>query len=149
MKSISHVLVPVNGKPGDEDALQVAFAFAKKGKVEVTAVHVVEVKRSLPLEMDLPAETNQGEQLLEHVEELAQNYGCHIKAELLQARSAGVAIVDESFHIKADLIVMALPYRSHFGEFHLGETSNYILNHATCRVWLVRDAYDPSTETPA
>jgi nucleotide-binding universal stress UspA family protein len=148
MKSISHVLVPVCGKAGDEDALQVAFAFAKKGKVTVTAVHVVEVKRSLPLEAELPAETNVGEQVLEHVEEFAQHNGCQIKAELLQARSAGVAIVDEAFHLKADLIIMALPYRSRFGEFHLGETSNYILNHATCRVWLVRDAYD-TTESAA
>jgi nucleotide-binding universal stress UspA family protein len=149
MKSISHVLVPVNGKPGDEDALQVAFAFAKKGKAMVTAVHVVEVRRALPLEAELPSETNAGEQLLEHVEEMAQHYGCQIKAELLQARSAGVAIVDEAFHLKADLIIMALPYRSRFGEFHLGETSNYILNHATCRVWLVRDSYDTATEPAA
>ncbi len=149
MKSISHVMVPVNGKPGDEEALQVAFAFARKGKIKITAVHVVEVRRSLPLEMELPAETSQGEQLLERIEELAQHNGCHIEAELLQARSAGVAIVDEVFHLKADLIIMALPYRSRFGEFHLGETSNYILNHATCRVWLVRDSYDTATESAA
>lgn len=149
MKSISHILVPITGKPGDEDALQVAFAFARKSKLKVTAVHVVEVRRSLPLDTDLPSETSQGEQLLERIEELAQHNSCPIEAELLQARSAGAAIVDTADHLKADLIIMALPYRSRFGEFHLGETSNYILNHATCRVWLVRDPYDTSMEPAA
>jgi len=142
MKNISHILVPINGKPSDEDALQVAFAFARKTKIKVTAVHVVEVKRALPLDMDLATETTQGEQLLERIEEFAQHNACHIEAELLQARSAGVAVVDAAYHLKADLIIMALPFRSRFGEFNLGETSNYILNHATCRVWLVRDSYD-------
>ncbi len=147
MKDISHILVPIGGKLGDDDALKVAFAFAKKGKTKVTAVHVVEVRRSLPLDADLAAETAHGEQLLEHVEELAQRAGCSLNAELLQARSAGVAVVDAALNLKADLIVMALPYRSRFGEFHLGETSNYVLNHAACRVWLVRDEYDPAMES--
>jgi nucleotide-binding universal stress UspA family protein len=56
--------------------------------------------------------------------------------------------VDESINVNADLIIMALPYRSQFGEFRLGDTSNYVLNHAACRVWLVRDQYDPAKEQP-
>ncbi len=51
--------------------------------------------------------------------------------------------------MRQGLKLVAANYRSRFGEFHLGETSNYILNHATCRVWLVRDSYDTAMESAA
>jgi hypothetical protein len=42
---------------------------------------------------------------------------------------------------------MGLPNRTRFGTFYLGKNSNYILNHATCRVWLVREPSENQTES--
>jgi nucleotide-binding universal stress UspA family protein len=105
------------------------------------------VKRSLPLEADLPVETAEGQKLLDWAEEQARHFDSKVEIEMLQARSAGIALVDEANALQADLIIMGLPYRTEFGSYHLGDTSNYVLNHATCRVWLVRDKYTPSTES--
>ncbi len=142
MERISRILVPINGGLDDEEALRLACNVAKRNKAKITIAHVVEVQRSLPLDADLPIPTAQGDKLLGWAEELARTLDCQVDAELLQARLAGAALVDEALNIKADLIIMGLPYRTRFGAFYLSETSNYVLNHASCHVWLVRESHD-------
>lgn len=149
MDKISHIVVPINGSPEDEVALTVASAIVRKSKIKITVLHVVEVKRALPLDAELPSESAHGQRLLDWAEELSHQLDTHVETELLQARSAGVAIVDEANSVSADLIIMGLPYRTQFGAYTLGETSNYVLNHATCRVWLIRDKYTPPSESGA
>jgi nucleotide-binding universal stress UspA family protein len=146
MQRLSHILVPINGIPEDEVALGLACMFGKRSKAKVTLVYVVEVKRSLPVDSELPVESEAGQRLLDQGEETARHLDCQVELDLLQARTAGGAIVDEANALHADLIIMGLPYSTHFGAYQLGETSNYVLSHATCRVWLVRDRYNPTTE---
>ena len=120
-------------------ALLLAAYLAKRHKVKVTVVHVVEVPRALPVDAELPAENAHGEQLLDAADEQARALELTVDIELLQARRAGPAVVDEARALAVDLIVLGLPYHSDFGTFQLGETSNYVLSHAHCRVWLTRD----------
>ena len=147
MERVSHIIVPISGNPEDEVAVGLACMFGKKYKAKVTVVHVVEVKRSLPLDSELPAESEHGQRLLDQAEEMSRHLDCAVDVDLLQARAAGPAIVDEALAVHADLIVMGLPFHAHFGSYHLGETSNYVLSNATCRVWLIRDRYNTLLET--
>jgi nucleotide-binding universal stress UspA family protein len=147
MEKISHILVPINGGQCDDEALQLAGLIAKKNKSRVTVMHVVEVPRALPLDAELPDKTMHGERVLEHAEQQAHHFGFEVHAELLQARVAGVAVVDEATRRNVDLLIMGLPYRTRFGTFYLSKNSNYILNHATCRVWLVREPFEHNTES--
>jgi nucleotide-binding universal stress UspA family protein len=147
MEKISHILVPINGDRCDDEALQLASLIAKKNKSHVTVMHVVEVPRALPLDAELTTETTRGERLLERAEEQAHHFGLEIHAELLQARVAGVALVDEAARLQVDLIILGLPNRTRFGTFYLSKNSNYILNHATCRVWLAREPAGHKTES--
>ena len=149
MEKISHILIPVNGNAGDEVALMLAAGVAKRNKAKVTLVHVVEVPRSLPVDADLPGENARGEKVLDAADEHARTVDLNVDIELLQARQAGPAIVDEATALKAELIVMGLPYRNDFGAFQLGDTSNYILSHAQCRVWLVREKHPGTTGASA
>jgi nucleotide-binding universal stress UspA family protein len=147
MEKISHIVVPINGGSDDAVALDLACVFGRRNKAKVTAIHVVEVKRALPVDAELPAESDHGQSLLDHAEEEARQMDCALSVDLLQARSAGPAIVDEARALHADLIIMGLPYNSEFGAYRLGSTSNYVLSHARCRVWLVRDQFAPSVES--
>jgi nucleotide-binding universal stress UspA family protein len=149
MEKISHILIPVNGNPEDEVALLLASGIAKRNKAKVTVVHVVEVRRSLPVDAELPSETAHGEKVLDSVDEYARSLDVDVNVELLQARQAGPAIVDEASALNVGLIVMGLPYRNEFGSFQLGDTSNYILSHAHCRVWVVREKVADVVETGA
>jgi nucleotide-binding universal stress UspA family protein len=133
------ILVPVNGNPTDDDMISLACGLAKRQRGEVIAMYVIEVKRTLPLDADLPPEASKGEQALERAEETAEELGVDLKTELLQARDVGTAIVDEAVARQADLIILGMPYRKKFGEFDLGKTAPYVLKHAPCSVWIARE----------
>ena len=146
MEKLSHIVVPINGNPEDDNALYLACMSGKRNKAMVTVLYVVEVKRSLPVDAEMPQEFEFGQRLLDQAEDMARQLDFSVSPDMLQARSAGPAIVDEARALKADLILMGLPYHSQFGMYRLSEASNYVLSHATCRVWLVRDRFDPPEE---
>ena len=138
----SRILVPVNGNPTDDEAIGLACEEARRGggKASVFAIYVIQVSRTLPLDVDLPPEAAKGDQVLERAERVADQLGVDLETEILQARDVGTAIVDEALERKADLIVMGISYKRKFGEFDLGQTAPYVLKNAPCRVWLVRAA---------
>jgi nucleotide-binding universal stress UspA family protein len=143
----SRILVPVNGNGTDDEAVALACEIGRPAKAEVYAIYVIEVKRTLPLDVDLPPEAAKGDAVLARVEKVSQTYAIHLEGEILQARDVGTAIVDEAVERRVDLIVMGLGYKRKFGEFDLGQTAQYVLRNAPCRVWLARAA--PATTAPA
>jgi nucleotide-binding universal stress UspA family protein len=136
----SRILVPVNGNPTDEEAVALACEIAKRGKSAVYAIYVIEVKRTLPLDVDLPPEAAKGDTVLGRAEHVADDFGIELETEILQARDVGTAIVDEALEREVDLIVMGIGYKRKFGEFDLGHTAPYVMKNAPCRVWLARAA---------
>jgi nucleotide-binding universal stress UspA family protein len=140
MKEISakRVLVPINGNLTDDEMVSLACSIAKRAKGEVHVVYIIEVKRTLPLDADLPPEAERGEMVLEQAERVAESFDLQIQADLLQARDVGPTIVDEARERGADLILLGVTYKKRFGEFELGRTAPYVLKHAGCRVWVCR-----------
>jgi nucleotide-binding universal stress UspA family protein len=137
---ISRILVPVNGNDTDDEVVSLACEIARQNKAEVIAIYVIEVKRTLPLDIDLPPEAAKGDSVLAQAERLAEKWSVDLQTELLQARDVGTAIVDEATERRVDLIVMGVTYKRKFGEFDLGRTTNYVLKNAPCRVWMARAA---------
>jgi nucleotide-binding universal stress UspA family protein len=140
---LKRILVPVKGAEIDEEAMRLAYtyALAKIGKgrnVAVDVVYVVEVPHALPLNAELSAEMEKGERALDNAEVTAREMGLNVDASILQARSAGSAIVDVARENGAELIVMATSYQKKLGELDLGRTLPYVLKHASCRVWICR-----------
>ncbi len=133
------ILVPVNGGQTDVEAVRLACRLARRGKAKVIAVTVLEIRRSLALSAVQDAETDRAEALLAHSEKVARELETDIDTELLQARDAGPAIVEEIAQWKADLVVLGMPFRMRFGEFHMGRTAPYVLRHAACRALLFRE----------
>lgn len=139
------ILVPVKGAPVDDEAMRLAYtyAMAKKGKgrnISVDVVYVVEIPHSLPLDAQLEDRIEKGEKALDHAEEVARDMGLEVDASIIQARSAGAAIVDMSRETDAQMVVMAVDYHKKLGELDLGRTLPYVLKHAPCRVWICRSA---------
>jgi nucleotide-binding universal stress UspA family protein len=108
----------------------------KRSKVHV--VHVIEVKRSVALNTDLETEARMGEQILRRAEEAAAQAGATIEAELLQAREAGQALVEEARARRADAVAIGLSVSPVQGDFRMGRTAAYVLRHAEADVWLIR-----------
>ncbi len=130
------ILVPVTGTEADEEAITLACRLAKQDKSEVYAVYIITMARELPLDAEIEPEIRKAEDMLNHIESIAEEQGYRIETDLLQARDAGPAIIDEAIEQEVDLILMGAVYKRHFGEFSLGEVVPYVLKNATCRVIL-------------
>jgi nucleotide-binding universal stress UspA family protein len=133
------VLVSVSGADTDVEAVRLTCRLAKRGKAKVMVVTVLEIRRGLALGTVQDAEMDRAETLLETAEKVSAELDIVVETELLQARDAGPAIVEEIAHWKADLVVVGMPFRERFGEFFMGKTAPYILRHAPCRTLLFRE----------
>lgn len=131
-------MVPVNGSHASLQAVAVACDVARKNKAKLYVVHVIEVKRTLPLDAQLEQESAAGEDVLSQAGRVAREQDCDMEGEILQAREAGPAIVDEAIERGVDLIVLGMAYRQPFGEFQLGRIVQYVLKSAPCEVWVCR-----------
>jgi len=137
---VRRILVPINGSPTDDEAVRLACRLARRQRAKVYVITILEVKRSMPLGGVPDADVERAETMLEHAEGIGAEYDADIDSELLQAREAGPAIVDEAREWKADLIVIGMPYRERFGEFYMGKTAPYVLKSASCRTIVFREA---------
>ena len=130
------ILVPVVGTQADEEAIRLCCQLARKNKSKIWAVYVITIKRSLPIEAEIEPEIRNGEDILDHMEMVAEAEDYEIETDLLQARDAGPAIVDEVVEREVDLILIGIAYKTRFGQFSLGSVVPYILKNAPCRVIL-------------
>jgi nucleotide-binding universal stress UspA family protein len=135
------IMVPINGSHTDDEAVRLACRMSRRARGKVYVITILEVKRSVALGSVPDAEVDRAEALLERAESLGAELDADVETELLQAREAGPAITDEIREWQADLVVIGLPYRERFGEFHMGKTAPYVLRNAPCRTILFREAF--------
>ena len=140
-------VLALNGGASDARIVRLLASAATKTKIELIAVHVVEIDWTLPLDADIAGRSEEVQRILDMAEEVAESAKVQLDPVLLQARDVGAAIVDEATERGADLLVVGLPYRTRFGgEFAIGKTIPYILQNAPCAVWVVRE---PMSEAPS
>jgi nucleotide-binding universal stress UspA family protein len=143
LKSL-RVIVPVTGGDSDVRLLQIVERIAQRQNARITIVYVVEVMQSMPLDAELPAEIERGERVLKEAEQLAstsvEGRKGSIQTELLQARSAGAAIVDEAIDRNTDAIMLSAVLRRKHGRTTIGDTVDYVLKNAPCEVMVIRQA---------
>ena len=130
------ILVPVIGSQADEEAIKLACELAKKSKGKIFVVYVITVKRALPLDAEIEPDIKKAEDLLDHMESIAEEQVCEIETDLLQGREAAPSIVDEAAERGVDLILIGVSYKTRFGQFTMGDVVPYVLKNAPCRVML-------------
>ena len=136
LMEFQRILVPVAGTEVDEEAMKLACRLAKRDKGKVWAVSVVAVKRDLPLDAEIDSEIQNAEDVLDFVERVAEGEDSEVETDVLQAREAGPAIIDEAVERGVDLILMGIKYKTRFGQFNLGSVVPYVLKNAPCPVIL-------------
>jgi nucleotide-binding universal stress UspA family protein len=140
-------IVALGGGSQNDRIVRLVTELVRQSHGEMVGVHVVEVEWSLPLDADIASRSEEAQQILDQAELTAETLRGHLEPVLLQAREVGAALVDEATEREADLLVLGLPYRKRFGgDFAIGRTIPYVLTHAPCAVWVVRE---PIPEEPA
>ena len=90
------------------------------------------------LDASLEPAVERAETILARAEQIADERGVVVKADLIQARQAGHAVVDEAIDRGVDAIVLGVEYHRPLGQFTLGRLPLYVLEHAPTQVWLIR-----------
>ena len=141
MARFRSILAPVVDDPASLEAVAVGASLARQEKGALTLLHVIEVERSLPVTADMDLEAQRGEELLRRARAIAERdgNGATIQDELLQARVAGPAIVEEAEARGVDVILLGVGWTPLLGQFEVGPTAGYVLKHASCNVWIVRE----------
>ena len=130
------ILVPAGGTEADLETMKLACRLAKKDKGKIWAVCVIAIKRALPLDAEIEPEIQGAEEILDRVEMVAEEADYEVETDVLQAREAGPAIIDEAVERGVDLILMGVKYKRRFGQFSLGNVAPYVLKNAPCPVIL-------------
>jgi APA family basic amino acid/polyamine antiporter len=163
------LLVPIFGKPLDDDIVQTAGRLAGEVRDEleeegatIEAIWVFEVPMSLPIDARLPEpQVRRAQEALRRAKAVGEEYeGVHVQTAMVRARRAGEAIVREARRRGVEAIVLAAEEPSRvrggalFGgaggplENYVGEVTKYVLRKADCRVILTAPAAEPRVEAP-
>jgi len=130
------ILVPVIGTEADEETIKLACRLAKRYKSKVLSIYVIKIKRALPIDAEIESEIQKAEGVLDFAEGVAEEQDYEIDTDVIQARDAGPAIIDEAVERGSNLILMGIKYKTHFGQFSLGHVVPYVLQNAPCPVIL-------------
>jgi APA family basic amino acid/polyamine antiporter len=132
------ILVPATGSHTN-DIIQVAAKLAKMHGADVTALHVIEIPPSLPLDTFFPEKLAMADSVMEQSQAIGREYEVPIDAQVKQSRFAGETIVELAKEGPYDLVILGAkpqalstaPGRSTFGT-----TVEYVVKNAPCRVWI-------------
>ena len=131
-------MVAVDGNTADEEAIALACSFAQESNGAVFVLYVIEVPWSYPLDAEMGLEVRKAEAVLDYMESVAKSQHTSVQTEVVQARNAGLGVVKAASDRRIDLVVMNTLYERKYGEFTLGSAAPYVLENATCHVWLYR-----------
>lgn len=123
----------------DTNLIYLACQMAKGAKRKAHLVHIVEVPRTLPLNAVLNKESERADELLNGAMQIASKVGCEAVAEVVQARDAGPAIVEEAKDHHCSVIFIGFVRGAKNTSHDFSKIVSYVLTNATCRVWLVQD----------
>jgi nucleotide-binding universal stress UspA family protein len=142
-RGFERVVVPIGGADTDARALDILPDLFSNNGGTITFLFVLEVPQSMPLDAELPNEVAAGDRALRAAESVTRkalpSRTVRIVTELLQARAAGPAIVDEAIDRAAEAIIMTAAVRRRHGRLTLGGTTEHVLLHAPCEVVVVRE----------
>jgi len=136
---IKKILVPTADASVNE-TVQFAAKLAKLHGAHLTALSVIEIPPSLPLETFFPEKLTVADSIIQQAQAIGREYEIPVEAQIKQSRFAGETIVELAKENDYDLIIMkdkprilaAAPGRSTFGT-----TVEYVMKNAPCRVWLM------------
>lgn len=134
-KKYKHILVPTRGGR-ETQTVQMACEIAKIHGADVTAVHVIEVPFSLPLETPLYHRTVVASSILKRAEAIGREFNVGMKLRVVHARTVDAAILELIEKDQYDLLVMGTVISSSGASKGYGAVVERVLKGSKCPVWI-------------
>ena len=130
-----NILVPIVGGPESDEAMDVACRLAAERRASIAALSVIELPLELAADARLDDEEESADEQLDEARAIGDSYGVDVATRLVRSRKAGRAIVDEATRRQSEIIVMGAPRGGRrAGKAIFGDTVDFVLKHAPCRV---------------
>lgn len=134
-----NIVVVVRGDKLDAELVKMACSYARPKEAKILALFGIEVPRTKKLNDQMPEEEAQASRALQMAAAVAERCDYEIEPEMVQSRSFAHSIVEEVNQQASTLLIMGMPYHEkRNGACNLDDSIDYILEHAACRVWLIR-----------
>lgn len=130
-----NILVPTRGGK-ETQTVQMACEIAKIHGSKVTALHVIEVPFSLPIDTPLYHRSVVAESILKRAEAIGREFNIRIDLKVINARSVDAAITDLIKKEEFDLLVMGTTLTKGGTSKGVGAVVEKILKSSACPVWL-------------
>ncbi|MGH3131856.1 MAG: amino acid permease, partial [Gaiellaceae bacterium] len=134
------LLVPVIDGYASDEAMNVASRLAAERGARIAAVTAIELPLEVPLDAELPEEEKRANAVLDEARAIGDSYGVDVVSRIVRARNAGRAIVDEAERRGSEIIVMGAPRSGRRRSEIFGDTVDFVLRHAPCRVMVAASA---------
>jgi hypothetical protein len=138
-----NILVAVNGSDLDRDLITLAGKVASEHKYatkpKIFAVFGIEVPRTKAIDDDMPEATERAHSALNRVAEVAAKMKIDIEQEIVQSRHFGHSLVDEVDAHDVGMLIYGQSFATGPDGRLVGfEALEHVLQHAACKVWVVR-----------
>lgn len=133
---VKKILVPTRGGMQTE-TIQMACEIAKIHDASITALQVIEIPSSLPLDMSIPHRMALAEAVLKRTEAIAREIGVEIEFSIIRSRSLHETILEVAEKGKFDLLVLGSLRSSREPKAKaISIDTEKILHNAPCRIWI-------------
>ena len=140
------ILVPIVGSRISDEMMVLACQLATEKHASIDGLFVIEVPLNLPLDARLTNERAKADQILKAAATIAQQFGVRFTPQVVTARSAGRAIVDEAETRRSEVIILGTARKRRIGNLVFGRTTDYVIDNAPCEVLLNLVPKDYPTE---
>jgi nucleotide-binding universal stress UspA family protein len=133
MEKAKRVLVAIKTAEQVDDLINLACCVTAPDS-SLSIIHVIELPPVTPLDVEIPDMQASAEKILSAAEEASRQCGLKARVEILRARSAADALLDEMKEHGVELVIIGHHHRSRMVESLIGTTSSRFAERARCRV---------------
>ncbi|MDB5918437.1 MAG: UspA domain protein [Massilia sp.] len=147
-----HILLPTDGSPASESAIDACIELARQTGASITAIHVMPMLHLYTYEVGVTEAVHQqvrqegelrSKNYLEQIEQRAAAAGVSCKSMLATADAPYEAIIDAARDGQCDLIAMASHGRKGIKAMLLGSETQKVLTHSAIPVLVFRLPGEP------
>jgi len=130
------ILVPIVGSRVTDEMMVLACQLATEKRSSIDGLYVIEVPLNLPLDARLVNERAKADTVLAAAALIASQFKVKFAPNVITARSAGRAIVEEAETRRSEVIILGTMRKRRIADRAFGRTTDYVVDHAPCEVLL-------------
>lgn len=134
VRGVRRIMVPVMDRFYSERAVELACRLAQGHPAKILLANVIEVPRTMPLEIALPDLERQGESAIADGLAIIKRHGLIGERTTIRTREAGEGIVHAAIDFDADILVIGVRSDQRMIDSIFSRTTALVMRRAPCEI---------------